>query len=456
MPDERELAEGQMTGTTSSDLISTKQGEIAALAGIEPRRVLTTLAHRIDMAWMREAYRRTRKDGAVGVDTVDRKTFEESLDDNLAGLLDGLKSGLYRAPPVRRVHIDKDGGKATRPIGIPTLGDKVLQKAVVMALEPVYEQDFLDCSYGFRPGRSAHGALERLRKGMMNFGGCWIIDLDIRGFFDNVDRARLGQMLDGRVRDGVIRRAVGKWLNAGVMEDGAVTRPSKGTPQGGVISPLLANIYLHEVLDTWFEEDVRPRLRRNALMVRYADDAVLCFADEADARRVMEVLLKRLERFGLELNEHKTQLVRFTPPVSDDDRRSGGPAFDFLGFTHFWRRSRKGRWIVGKKTAKGRFGRSLRSVSDWCRDHRHWSLVDQQGMINRMLRGHYAYFGVIGNSRALARFHYEVRRRWRHWLDHRSNRSRMTWGRFKQLVARYPLAPPRVLRAWMPPPVAKP
>ena len=233
MADERELAEGQMTGTLDSEIISTKQGEIAELAGRDPKLVLNTLAHRIDMAWMREAYRRTRKDGAVGVDAVDRKTFEANLEDNLSSLLEGLKSGRYRAPPVRRVHIEKDGGKATRPIGIPTLGDKVLQRAVVMALEPVYERDFSDCSYGFRPGRSAHDALQRLWQGMMNVGGGWIIDLDIRGFFDNVDRTRLGEMLDGRVRDGVIRRAVGKWLNAGVMEDGAVSRPTKGTPQGG-------------------------------------------------------------------------------------------------------------------------------------------------------------------------------------------------------------------------------
>ena len=437
-----------MAGTQDSGTISTKQGEIAELAGHRPKLVLTSLAHRIDLAWMREAYRRTRKDGAVGVDRVDRKAFEADLDENLASLLEGLKSGRYRAPPVRRVHIEKDGGKATRPIGIPTLGDKVLQRAVVMALEPVYEQDFLDCSYGFRPGRSAHDALGRLWQGMMDFGGGWVIDLDIRGFFDNVDRARLGQMLDGRVRDGVIRRAVGKWLNAGVMDGDAVSRPEKGTPQGGVVSPLLANIYLHEVLDRWFEEDVRARLRRDAFMVRYADDALLCFRSEEDARRVMEVLPKRLERFGLELNGHKTRLVRFTPPESEGDRRSGDRTFDFLGFTHFWRRSRRGRWIVGKKTAKVRFGRSLKSVSDWCRDHRHWSVRDQEGMINRMLRGHYAYFGITGNSPALLRFHYEVKRRWRYWLNRRSNRSSMNWERFVRLVARYPLAPPRVRSPW--------
>ena len=452
MADERELVEGQMAGTKGSGTVLTKQDEIAALAGIEPKRVLTTIAHRIDMEWMREAYRRTRKDGAVGVDRVDREAFEANLDENLASLLEGLKSGRYRAPPVRRVHIEKDGGKATRPIGIPTLGDKVLQRAVVMALEPIYEQDFLDCSYGFRPGRSAHDALERLWKGAMDFGGGWIIDLDIRKFFDNVDRTRLGEMLDGRVRDGVIRCAVGKWLNAGVMEDGAVHRPHKGTPQGGVASPLLANIYLHEVLDTWFEEDVRPRLRQDAFMVRYADDAVLVFANEDDARRVMEVLPRRLERFGLELNGHKTRLVRFAPPESKGDRRSGDRTFDFLGFTHFWRRSRRGRWMVGRKTAKGRFGRSLKAVSILCRRHRHRSMDEQQAMINRVLRGHYAYYGITGNSVALDRFCYEVRRRWRYWLNRRSNRSRMNWERFGRLLARYPLAPPRMARPWKAPP----
>ena len=246
----------------------------------------------------------------------------------------------------------------------------------------------------------------------------------------------------------MIRRAVGKWLNAGVMEDGAVRRPEKGTPQGGVISPLLANIYLHKVLDIWFEKDVRPRLRRDAFLVRYADDAVLCFENEDDARRVMEVLPRRLERYGLELNEQKTQLVAFVPPASDEDRRSGDRTFDFLGFTHFWRRSRTGRWIVSKKTSKVRFTRSLRSVNEWCRRHRHWSIDDQQKMLDRKLMGHYAYFGVIGNSRALARFHYEVRRRWRYWLNRRSNRAGVTWARFARLQARYPLAAPRVMQSW--------
>ena len=222
----------------SSEGILTKQSKIAALAGIEPRQVLTTLAHHIDIDWLREAYRRTRKDGATGVDGVDAETYAQALEENLSDLLDRFKSGTYRAPAVRRVHIEKDGGKSTRPLGIPTFEDKVLQRAVVMVLEPIYEQDFLSCSYGFRPRRSAHDALEALFEGVMNMQGGWVIDLDIRQFFDNVDRHHLYEMLDQRVRDGVIRRAIGKWMKAGVMENGVLTYPDSGTPQGGVCTPL--------------------------------------------------------------------------------------------------------------------------------------------------------------------------------------------------------------------------
>ena len=241
-----------MTRTQSRELISTKQETIAKLARREPKLVLTTLAHHIDEPWLHEAYRRVRKSVAAGVDGVRPAEYEEDLDANLKSLLNRFKSGLYRAPAVRRVHLPKAGGK-TRPIGIPTLEDKVLQRAVLMILEPVYEQDFLDCSYGFRPGRGAHQALEALWQGLMDIGGGWVIDLDIQSFFDSVDYAQLRSFLDQRVRDGVIRRAIGKWLQAGVMEEGVVWYPESGTPQGGVISPLLANIYLHEVLDLWFE-----------------------------------------------------------------------------------------------------------------------------------------------------------------------------------------------------------
>jgi RNA-directed DNA polymerase len=239
--------------------VSTKQRRIAKLARQAPDMAMD-LSHHMDLEWFEEAYRRTRKDGAVGVDGETAQAYAQDLQRNLQELIDRAKSGRYRAPPVKRVHIPKGSGKETRPIGIPTFEDKVLQRAVAMALEPVYEQDFLDCSYGFRPKRSQHQALESLRKGLMELEGGYLIDLDIRRYFDTVDHRRIQQILRQRVRDGVIRRLIGKWLNAGVMEQRRVSYPEEGVPQGGVISPLLSNIYLHEVLDTWFEHQVKPRL----------------------------------------------------------------------------------------------------------------------------------------------------------------------------------------------------
>lgn len=436
-----------MTRTSSREVISTRQEKLAALARIEPKLELTTLAHHIDAVWLREAYRRTRKDGAVGVDGVTAKAYEEDLEANLESLLERFKTGRYRAPAVRRVHIPKDGTrKKTRPIGIPTLEDKVLQRAVLMVLEPIYEQDFLPCSYGFRPGRSAHQALQALWQGLMEIGGGWIIDLDIQSFFDDVDRAQLRHFLDLRVRDGVIRRTLGKWMNAGVMEDGVVSHPERGTPQGGVISPLLSNLYLHEVLDVWFEREVKPRLRGRAFEIRFADDAVLAFEHEDDARRVMAVLAKRFGKYGLTLHPEKTRLVDFRrPPGSGGSQR--GQSFELLGFTHFWGRSRKGRWVVKRKTARARFSRALVRVGQWCRTHRHWSLAAQHAALNRQLQGHYAYYGITGNADALLRFRYEVDRLWRKWLSRRSRKARLTWDAYDRVRQRYPLPPARVVHS---------
>jgi group II intron reverse transcriptase/maturase len=429
----------------SSGSISTRRHQIAAVAGRSPGMVLTTLAHHIDVVWMHEAYRLTRKDGAVGIDGVTSTEYEKELDRNLDDLLNRFKSGTYRAPAVKRVHIPKGDGK-TRPIGIPTLEDKVLQRAVAMILEAVYEQDFLDCSYGFRPGRSPHQALEALWKGLMDMGGGWVVDLDISKFFDTLDHRHLGDFLDRRVRDGVIRRAIGKWLNAGVMEEEVVVYPEAGTPQGGVVSPILANIYLHEVLDTWFEQEVKPRMREACFMVRFADDVVMVFRSEQDARKVLDVLPKRLGRFGLTMHPEKTRLVRFTrPPVS---RPEGGPGsgdrpetFDFLGFNHHWGLSRKGRWVVKQKTAKGRLKRAIVAINEWCRRYRHLKVKLQHGRLCDKIRGHCSYYGVTGNSQSLDRFRTAVERIWRKWLDRRSQRGRMTWDRFHRLKKRYPLPP---------------
>jgi RNA-directed DNA polymerase len=381
----------------------------------------------------------------VGVDGQTAKGYEERLEENLSSLLDRFKSGWYKAPPVRRTYIPKGDGKERRPIGIPTFEDEVLQRAVVMALEAVYEQDFLACSYGYRPGRSAHMALEDLWRGLMGMRGGWVLELDITAFFDNLDHTRLRRILDQRVRDGVLRRTIDKWLAAGVLEGEEWSHPDAGTPQGGVVSPCLANIYLHEALDTWFEKHVRPRLQGRGFMIRFADDAVMVFSEERDARRMMEVLPQRLARYGLTLNLGKTRLFHFRPPSSTGEDRPGDGgkgSFDFLGLTHHWARSRRGSWVVKRKTAGSRFSRGLKRASDWFRQVRHQPLAWQHEGLVRKLRGHYDYFGISGNAAALCRFRYEVARLWRKWLDRRSDKARMTWARFQRLQVRYPLPSP--------------
>lgn len=442
-----------MQRTSSQESISTRQEKIARLAREVPGRVLTTLAHHIDLEWLKEAYRRTRKDGAVGVDGVTAAAYEAELEANLTELLTRFKTGSYRAPAVRRVHIPKPGaGSQTRPIGIPTLEDKVLQRAVLMVMEPVYEQDFLDCSYGFRRGRGAHQALEALWRELMTIGGGWVIDLDIQRFFDTVDWNHLRTFLDQRVRDGVIRRVIGKWLNAGVMEEGVLWYPEEGTPQGGVISPLLSNLYLHEVLDTWFAQVVKPRLKGRAFLVRYADDAVLGFECEEDARRLMAILPKRFARYGLTLHPEKTRLIDFRPPGrrKPPPEDGGSRGFTMLGFMHFWARSRKGRWVIKRKTAAERFTRAVRKIWQWCREHRHAPVSHQHAVLTRKLRGHYAYYGITGNANALSRFLWLAERAWRYWLNTRSQRARMPWERFKRLLRRCPLPRPRVVHSLYP------
>jgi group II intron reverse transcriptase/maturase len=439
-----ELLEGKMAGMLSPITVSTKQQRIAKLAEAKDM-VLTSVSHHIDIEWLKEAFRRTRKSGAPGVDGQTAQDYEANLEENLQSLLDRAKSGSYRAPPVRRAHIPKGDGPERRPIGVPTFEDKVLQRAAVMALEPVYEQDFLDCSYGFRPGRSAHQALEAFWKQMMDMGGGWVVEFDIRKFYDTLDHGHIQALVRQRVRDGVLLRLIGKWLNAGVMEDGGVSYPDSGSPQGGVVSPLLSNVYLHEVLDKWFEEVVKPRMKGRCFLVRFADDGVLGFECEEDARRVMEVLPRRFGKYGLTLHPEKTRLVPFRPPFEEGNGKgAAGPSpgsFDLLGFTHFWARSRKGRWVIKQKTARGRFGRALKRVAEWCRRALHRPLREQQQDLNQKLRGHYGYYGITGNSKALVRFRNEVHKVWHKWLGRRSQRT-MNWERFNKVVKRFQLSLP--------------
>lgn len=408
---------------------------------------LTTLAHHIDVDWLREAYRRTRKDGARGVDGMSAAEYGRRLEENLGALLDRVKSGTYVAPPVRRVHIPKGDGSQTRPIGIPTFEDKVLQRAVAMLLEAVYEQEFHDFSYGFRPNRSAHDACEALQNATVRMAGGWVLEVDIKKFFDTLGHEHLRTILGQRVRDGAILRLIGKWLNAGVMEGLELSHPEAGTPQGGVISPILANIYLHEVLDEWFVRVVQPRLIGRSVLVRYADDFVFVFARKEEAERVLAVLPKRFGKYGLTLHPDKTRLVPFRRPDrgGDDD---GPGTFDLLGFTHHWGLSRNGKWVVKKCTAKDRFSRTLRRIAEWCRVHRHDDVEVQHRVLAQKLRGHYAYYGVTGNNRALARLWYETTKTWRKWLCRRSQKGFLNWDKMLRLLERFPLPPPRIVHRY--------
>jgi RNA-directed DNA polymerase len=389
-----------------------------------------------------------------GVDGQTGSEYEERLGENLRSLLDRFKSGQYKAPPVRRTYVPKGDG-SQRPIGIPTFEDKVLQRAVSMVLEAVYEQDFLPCSYGYRPGRSAHHALEDLWQGLMATGGGWVLEVDIKGFFDTISHSHLRGILDQRVRDGVLRRTIDKWLAAGVKEGTELSYPDAGTPQGGVVSPLLANIYLHDVLDQWFQRDVKPRLAGRAFVIRFADDLVMVFASERDARRVMDVLPKRLGRYGLTLHPTKTRLLEFRPGRGATKPNLDRGSFDLLGFTHYWVRSRRGSWAVKRKTAGSRFGRAVKRVYEWCRTHRHAPVPWQHEQLERKLRGHDNYYGISGNYDALTRFRLEVRRAWRRWLHRRSDKACMTWERFNRLLERYPFPAP-VVRHWLRPRAANP
>jgi RNA-directed DNA polymerase len=428
--------------------LSTKRQWIADLARKKPGTVLFSLHHVIDLEWMQEAYELTRKDGAAGIDGVTADDYEANLEANLLDLLERIKSGRYRAPPVRRTYIPKADG-SQRPLGIPTFEDKVAQRAIVMVLEAVYEQDFLPCSHGFRPGRSAHEALRELYSAITKQGQYWVLDVDISKYFDSIPHHHLRAFLDQRVTDGVIRRMIDKWLKAGALEDGLLRRATEGTPQGGVISPMLSNIFLHHVLDEWFGREVRPRLARNCTLVRYADDFVMTFKTHHDAKRVLEVLGKRFGRYGLTLHPDKTRFIDFRP------EREGGmhpdckaPPFDFLGFTHTWGKSKKGKNVVRQITAKSRLARALVAVNDWCRTNRHQLLRWQHVRLSAKLKGHYAYYGITGNMRQLQRYFTQVTRLWRKWLERRTRSKRLPWDRYRALLARHPLPSPRIVHGY--------
>jgi group II intron reverse transcriptase/maturase len=365
-----------------------------------------------------------------------------------------MKDGQYRAQPLRRITIPKEDGRQ-RPISIPSLEDKIVQKPVADLLHAIYEQDFLDCSYGFRQGRGPQDALDEVGRVICQRPISTILEADISGYFDAIVRSLLMEMIEKRVCDGGILRLIGKWINVGVIEDGQLLLSETGTGQGQVISPLLANVYLHYVLDEWFETVVKPRLKGEAYEVRFADDFILCFQYQEDAEKVFDVLKKRFAKYGLTLHPGKTQLMEFGRKALFQSEKPGGPkpaTFDFLGFTHICKRSRRGKFTIHVRTMRKRLRRSLKAVTEWCRRHRHVPVDAQQKALNRKLRGHYQYYGRSSNFRSLLEFYEQVRKFWQKWLNRRSRGNPMPWSAFKQLLQRHPLLRPRLSRPWKPVP----
>jgi len=431
----------------SSTTVSTKLERIAEQLERDPGRVFSTLAHLMDVEFLREAFGRLRKDAAAGPDEVTAIGYAENLLDNLGDLHQRMKAGRYRAQPARRAWLPKDDG-SRRPLAILAMEDKIAQKAVAMLLGAVYEPLFYEFSYGFRPKRSVHQALTYLREQCIDGNINWIVDADIRNCFGEIDRGHLRAILKSRVNDGSIICLIGKWLHVGVMEEeGGLTIDENGTPQGGVISPILANIFLHTVLDDWFEKEVRPRLQGNCFLIRFADDFVLGFEHKSDAERVFRVLPKRLDRFGLTMHPTKSRLLQFNRPHG---RGGKGPGtFDYLGFTHYWGKTRKGGWTIKRKTQRSRVRRTMTSLWAWCKENRHELITDQYRVLCAKLRGHYQFYGIRGNYKMLEAVFEHAEKAWKTWLGRRSRDGYIKWKKFEEKYrVIFPLPKPHIVHSF--------
>jgi group II intron reverse transcriptase/maturase len=434
--------------------MSTKYIRIAELAKEDKKRRFFSLAHLLTEEALQEAFESLRKDASAGVDQVTYSGYAAAVSENIGKLHDRMKEGRYRAQPLRRIYIPKEDGRQ-RPISIPSLEDKIAQKAAADLLNAIYEQDFLECSYGFRPGRGAQDALDEVGNVICRRPISAILEADISGYFDAIVRSLLMEMIEKRVSDGRILRLIGKWINVGAIEDGRLLVTETGTGQGQVISPLLANIYLHYVLDEWFETVVKPRLAGEAYEIRFADDFILCFQYWEDAEKVLDVLKKRFAKYGLTLHPEKTRLMKFGRKALATSEETGGPkpaTFDFLGFTHICARTRKGKFTIHVHTMRKRLRRSLKAVTVWCREHRHDPVEEQQAALNRKLRGHYQYYGRSSNSRCIGEFYERIKRIWQKWLNRRTRGNTLNWIAYQQLLKRHPLLRPRLSRPWNPDP----
>ncbi len=433
---------------SNREMVATKLQRIAEKARRESGCRFTSLFHLMNVEMLRECFRRLRKDAAAGIDKVTKKEYGANLEKNLTALVEKLHRMSYIPLPVRRVYIPKPGSSKERPLGIPALEDKLVQAGLARILSAIYEQDFIDDSYGFRPSRGCHDALRALSDEVEGGRIHYIVDADIKGFFDNVDHEWLMKFLGHRIVDKRVLRYVKRFLKAGIMEEGAVSASDKGTPQGGIVSPILANIYLHYSLDLWFTRVFQKGCYGQSRMIRYADDFVVCFQREVDAIRFRRELDERLFRFGLEISPEKTKTIEFGSFAEAKAKKRGGKAatFDFLGFTHYCSRSRNGRHFRMKRvTSHKKFTAKIRMFRDWLKASRTLPTDELMEKVASKLRGHFAYYGVTDNSRGISRFAYEIRCLLFKWLNRRGKRGCMNWEKFNLFLKKFPLPRPRIM-----------
>jgi RNA-directed DNA polymerase len=431
-------------------LTRTKLALVSRRAREDSAFQFTSLAHLLNVEFLRECYGSLGKEKACGIDGRSWHAYGEHLDANLADLVERLKAKRYKPLPAKRVYIPKNA-REFRPLGLPAIEDKIVQKGIAGILEAIYEADFCDCSYGFRPRRSCHQALQTVDRTIMTKPVNYVIEADIQGFFDHVSHDWMMQFLAVRMKDPSLLLLIRRFLKAGYMEAGRWIRTEQGTPQGGNLSPMLANIFLHYVLDLWFEKRVKPHVGGRCHLVRYADDFVCLVETRRDAERLEQVLPKRFAKFGLTLHPEKTRMMSFGRHERQNARRQGRKAhtFDFLGFTHYCGRSRKGRFLLGRKTSGKKFRNACRAMNAWLRRVRSaLPLKEIWRLLAAKLRGHYGYYGVSGNSRMIGRFGYVTIRAVKKWLNRRSQRKSFNWKQLNAYLSHYPLPRPHIVHHW--------
>ena len=423
--------------------VSTVELQIAERIRKFEGEALLNLHPFIDASLLQESFTQLNKKSAGGIDGKTWQQYGQEFPERCESLLGEFKSGRYRAPVIRRVYIQKDK-HSQRPLGIPTIEDKVLQESVRKVIEPIYEKEFKAFSFGFRPGRSQHQAINYMFRRVSFENMHYIIDADIKDCFGSINHGILREFLDKRVKDGVIRKMIDKWLKAGVMEAGNISYPQAGTPQGSIISPLLSNIYLHYVLDVWFSEQIQPLLKGKSFIVRFADDCILGFTDKSDAERVMKVLPKRFAKYKLTLHPEKTRMVDL-----NSKRGKSGRSFDFLGFTHYLSKSLKGIKVLKRKTSSKRLTRATTTIYCFIKHNRHMKLNELIAAINVKLRGHYQYYGITFNFRGINLFYEHVRRILYKWLRRRGGKTKWIWDKYILLIEQWrPLIKPFISKSF--------